>query len=239
MKIIVVGAATNIKNTIEFNNKSQASEDDLLKFSDCDIECYDMTYVANIQKNGINYISKAFHLEDTHILSDSLNIVVEFCNLLDENFVNHGEAGINQYIDRKQFACNHKIAYLACGCSWNRGFPDECIQYILKHGLYTPCDACDVDSLLYIISVIQKIYDENKEDIMLPYITGLYHMMGTLMWRGDGFDDVIRKLIEISIKSHELDGDLLAFINHEKKWNHIKWSIREEFNRFVYGHAII
>jgi hypothetical protein len=239
MKIIIVGAATHIKNTIEFNNRSQASHDDLMKFPDCNIECYDMTYVANIQRNGINYISKAFVLEDTSVLSDELNIVVEFCNLLDENFVNHGNHGKHAYLSRKEFGNKHKVVFLACGCSWNRGFPIDCIKYIIDQNMYTPCDACNLDDLLYTISIIQKIYDENKQDIMLPYIIGLYDMMGTIMWRGEEFEEVLRKLIQLSIHSSEVDCELLSFVNHEKKWNHIKWSKREDFNRFIYGHAII
>lgn len=241
--IIIVGAK-DPNNSI--NNINQASHLDLCKiknmYKNININCYDMLYDSNYELDDIQYKIERFDFYNLDFFKkDSINIIIEFCNLLDENDINN-----NRYINNEQLY-NYKIIYLACGCSWNKGFPIECLYFIFENNnIYTPINVNDVDSYLYIISSVHSIYQENIEYVMEPYLKGLYHIMGTLKWRGCNsnnyeHEDILRKLfilIELDdIKEiSDIDkNDLELFISYEKHWNELKWSVRENITKFIYG----
>lgn len=244
VKIIIVGGKAPDNNPGIENNVLQAAHSDLLSLSGtCDIVCYDIAYGYAEEIDGIKYINDYYYIGDTEQLdSDCLNIIIEFCNPLDENFINHTAYGNRQYENLMKYDCK-KVAILSCGCGWNQGFPVKCVQEIIQNGLVTPCDAYNVDSLLYIISTIQMLKNDNILEPMYPYLRGFYQCCGTLMWRGctaDGYfsEKVIRDLFEIlgtDMVSAEDAKELQTFVDNHKHWNQLKWSLRNMLNEYIYG----
>jgi hypothetical protein len=244
-KIIIIGAKAPDNNSTVANNVLQADHNDLCALkSTIDIICYDVAYPYTIDIDGIKYINDHFHFGDTDPLcTDGLNIIIEFCNCLDENFINHSSYGNRQYEHLMQYNGTYKIAIVSCGCGWNQGFPLDCVKEIIKNNIVTPCDAYNVDSLLYIISTVQMLKNDNILHTMYPYLKGLYQCCGTLMWRGSSVDayfseNVIRDLIEIL--GTDMVGladsiELKAFIENKKHWNQLKWSLRNQLNEYIYG----
>jgi len=243
--IIIVGARDQEYNV---NNSSQASHIDLCNlkniFENVTIKCYDPLYNNSFDLDGIEYIKDLFYINDTNYFKkEAINIIVEFCNLFDENDINN-----SKYYNSEIF--NYNIVYLACGCSYDKGFPIECISLIMNtSGIYTPFDNKNIDSYLYSVSIVNNIYNENKEDIMEPYLNGLYHILGTLKWRGYRGDNyksehVLRELftlIDINTIENINDTnkkDLYDFVKNKKHWNKMNWNTRENITKFIYGKKI-
>lgn len=246
VNIIVVGAKDSESND---NNVLQASHEDLLLLktlhSEITITCYDMLYTSSCVRDSIIYEQKSFCFNENFIESHSHNIIIEFCNLLDENDINHMTYKTS---DTFQTLSECTIAYLACGCAWSSGFPIDCILHIIENSLHSPTQINNIDSFLYIISTVHCIYNNNIQHNMQPYLRGFHHIAGTLAWRGCAQNDyasenVIRNLLELIIADIDnLDDDdrrdLHFFLTKEKHWNFLKWQTREKIAKFIYGKDI-
>jgi hypothetical protein len=244
--IIVIGAHHINSN----NNPNQASHDDMIKLLkicknegyECKITCYDPMYGFSRTDNNIQYINKIFELGDTKcLIKNAKNIIIEFCNLLDEHAIHHG---MEQHNNLMKYCLydgynSYDVCFLACGCSWNNGFPIDCIMNVIKYNMYTPCNALDVNCLVYVIANIQYIYSKNIEDVMEPYIDGLCQVIGTFKWRSKESEGVVRQLFrEIEGSMHLPDyfiERLEKFMEYKSKWNEMPWSLREYISNFVYN----
>lgn len=239
--IIVVGAKDSL---CDGNNMFQANHKDLCNVLSYDknigISCYDMMYPKTYILDNIQYVKDQFLIGDIRYLKkDNMNIIIEFCNLLDEYDVNNGLCFNKQIFD-------YKIAYLACGCCWNKGFPIECIKTIIENQVfYTPFDYKYVNSYLDVISIIHYIYNNNNPCIMEPYIKGLKCTLGSLKWRGSQTDNyasdgVLRELFiligyeNVDELNDEDHSEIQKFVSYQKHWNQLKWSTRENVNKFLY-----
>lgn len=251
MNVILVGAkkAELCDNDARlWNNVEQASHTDLIYLKDlfcCDVTCYDPGYTESCDMDGITYLKDIFYFDCDYIKEDKVNVIVEFSNMLDENYINHG---LDNAQHNNLMKCRlYKIVVLACGCSWNKGFPIQCISYLYDSKFYTPCDPYYIDNLLYVISCTSFIQslEEEKRDVLYPYRLGLYQCMGTMMWRGcetDGYksENVMRELFGL-IGTDCIDGEdlqkeeLIEFINGNKHWNTLSWDLRKALSKFVYG----
>lgn len=243
MNIIIIGAKDcNDK----LNNSLQADHRDLVnfknKYNDIIITCYDILYDKCNIVDDIIYKNAIFEIGDVNVLEkNKLNIVIEFCNLFNEYYLNHGETGnaiYNKLLNYKEY----NISFLNCGCSWNAGFPIKCIDNIVKYKFFTPCDALDVNNLLITISTISEINNNNLLPYMQSYIIGLYQIMGSMLWRNIVTQDVLRNLfniIDLDFLNIEEKKEFQSFLNKEKIWNNLKWSIRDKCNNFIYSYNLI
>jgi hypothetical protein len=242
-RLIVVGAKD--PNDM-LNNVRQAAHADLVRLSQLykmDVVCYDVAYSVSQEIDGVKYINENYFLGDTdQLCKDSLNIIIEFCNFLDENFINHNGYGCLQYENLMRYS-GYKIAILSCGCGWSQGFPSECVEEIVKNNLITPYDAYSIYSLLYVISTVQFLKEQGIVAGMQPYLMGIYRSIGTLMWRGCAADSyfsegVVRELFEIlgtdMVPAND-SNELQSFVDKSKHWNQLKWSLRKQLNEYIYG----
>lgn len=252
--IIIIGAYSYVSSDLNvsdvssevcnWNNPLQASHNDLCKLQNeiINITCYDLLYKHSSLQDNISYVSACFSFDDTSLLCKGKhNIIIEFCNMFDENFINHA-CKQNKLMKLDDY----KITVLACGCAWDKGFPLECVLNIIySDNIVTPCNPYSVDNYLYVISCIRYIYESNLQDIMQPYLYGLYQNMGTLKWRGSEADfyaseNVLRELFELigvdayDLSEHHKD-DLQNFVEGKKHWNKLSWSLREELCSYIYG----
>jgi len=241
--IIIVGAKDVKDHEVveNWNNKLQASHEDLLNISNdfVKITCYDPQYAYTISKDDIEYTNELFGLQ--MMSKEHFNIIIEFCNMFDENFVNR------QYYQYRLSDYNdYKLAILSCGCGWNKWFPIECVLNIIySDNIFTPTDPYNVDNFLYVISTVQYIYVNKMQECNQPYLLGLYQTMGTLKWRGSESDAyaserVLRELFSlIGTDAYDLSDryreELQAFVRCEKHWNKLPWSLRELMCKYIYG----
>jgi hypothetical protein len=244
MRILIIGAKDPES---DMNNTLQAAHDDLLLLKQwqpsLEIICYDVAYPCTINIDGIQYKNEPYFTGDTDKLCKiSMNIIIEFCNALDENFINHSTYGNRQYENLMKYS-GFNIAILSCGCGWNQGFPVQCVKEVIYNKFITPYDAYSLDNFLYVISVTQTIRNNTTHDYMQPYVKGLYQCMGTLMWRGSQSDEyysenIIRELFQIvgtdMVSINDVQ-ELEDFIQGAKHWNHLKWSLRKQLNDYIYG----
>jgi hypothetical protein len=232
--IIVIGA---------FDNALQAKHEDLVSLYNffetgkCIITCYDVLYDTSREKDNITYKNDFFDLGETCCLQkDANNIIIEFCNLLDENAIHHN---LNQHVCLVKYE-DYKMTFLACGCGWNKGFPIECIMHIIQsYNIYTPTDALSVDSFLYVISSIEYIYQNKLEHVMEPYIQGIYQVLGTCKWRANESENIMKELFcilgtDIPGLSDMHKDCLQDFLENKKKWNQLPWHFRESISNFIY-----
>ena len=236
--IIIVGA---------FDNNLQAKHEDLcllqsfFETGKCKITSYDILYDCCKQLDNIYYKNDLFHIGDISILQkESHNIIIEFCNLLDENAIHHN---LNQHLCLVKYR-DYKVSILACGCGWNKGFPIECIMHIIQSdSIYTPTDALSVDSLLHTISCVQYIYQNKLEHVMQPYLQGLYQCMGTIKWRNNESEATLKELLvvlgtDIPNLTDTNQKHLQEFISNHKKWNHLPYDFRESISNFIYHKCV-
>lgn len=242
--ILIIGAKDCVHN---INNVYQAYHIDMCNLKNTygeqniSITCFDMLYDKSYELDGIQYKKEVYSIDDVrHLKKTCKNVIIEFSNFLDENNINHGI-----YFNKELF--DYNIVYLACGCGWNKGFPSECISMSIENqNIHTPFDCNNIDNFLYVISSTHSIYQENKQDIMQPYLKGIYQVMGTLKWRGSQANEyvsekVLRELFvligteDMSEITDEDSVELKAFVAHQKHWNQIKWSTRENMTKFIFG----
>lgn len=246
VNIIIVGAkdAKDHTNIELWNNPLQASTSDLMtimKRTNTQITCFDYLYPYNTIFENILYCNEGYVVGDVDIIHrDSLNIIIEFCNLFDENWINHNEHNKLRYIPLQKYD-DYNVALLSCGCGWEKGLPIDCITYVIQNRLITKFNPYSVDNLLYTMSSIRSISPENKS-MMYPYIYGLHQMMGTFMWRGCKQDDyesehILKELFSL-IGTSELSEDISEveeFINGKKHWNNMSWATRKRLSTYMYS----
>jgi hypothetical protein len=232
--IIVIGA---------YGNDMQANHEDmcillsLFNKDKCKITCYDPLYESSKIMDDIVYTKELFVLGDVNNMqTNAKNIIIEFCNLLDENEIHHG---LYQHMCLMSYK-DYNTVLLACGCGWNMGFPIECIMHITENdNIMSPTNALSVDSFLYVISSIQYVYANKLEHVFEPYLIGLYQIMGTFKWRNSDSEHVLQELFSIiGSDIPELSGEqkcfLKDFMNGEKQWKELPWGLRESVSYFVY-----
>jgi hypothetical protein len=196
INIIIIGGKNNIESTykknnvLTYNNPYQANHLTLIElinhYRNINIYNYDMyefenNYIYNT--NNIFYFNELYNLGDTTYIDKNAthNIIIEFCNILNENDINNDG---NDYYDKIIKYNEYNLTWISCGCMWNKGFPINLIKYIIDNKYYTPIDFNSPQSFLDAISNSQRIINENNEDLMKPYSQGVYQMLGTLFWRG-------------------------------------------------------
>lgn len=248
INLIIIGAKADGTREL-INNSLQAHHKDLCNFKslyDANIFCYDIGYCQNEVKDDIYYVADKYNLGDISIFQlDAINIIIEFCNFLDENYLNHGEYGQYQHENMLNYI-PYRVALLSCGCGWQYGFPIQCLKNIIEHKLLTYFNAYDVDCFLSTISNVQYITNADFENIsdMQPFLDGMYQVMGTLKWRGCESDNyksevILRELFTLIIDNVSINNDdkndLLSFIENKKHWNNLKWSTRIALSEFVYS----
>lgn len=236
--IIVIGA---------YGNDMQATHEDmclllsLFEQTEFKITCYDPLYETSKIMDDIVYAKEFFVLGDVNNMQiHAKNIIIEFCNLLDENEIHHS---LYQHMHLMSYK-DYNTVVLACGCSWNRGFPIECIMHIIENdNIMSPTDALSVDSFLYVISSIQYIYDNKLEYVLEPYLIGLYQIMGTFKWRNSDSEHVLQELFSIIGSDIPELSDvqkcfLKDFMNGVMQWKELPWSLRETLSHFVYKQIV-
>lgn len=250
VNIIIIGGHGGSKDVnANDNNPQQADIKDLLKFKkdmsklsyNVDITCIDPCYEStNIIENAIYFIKDFYNLGDTHLFSkESHNIIIDFCNMLNENHVNHGE--INQQYDKMILYKDYKFTWISCGCLWDKMFPSTVLQTVIENRYYTPVQHT-VGSFEYAINVNLNIKENNIAKEMLPYSQGIYQSLGTLMYRGcksDNFisENVLRDLF-IKIGKFFNNEEIDDFVNNKKHWNFISRPVRILATEYIYGKYI-
>ncbi len=230
-----------------FNNPLQASHTDLLELKrkyNCSIKCIDGLYDRYYKIDNIEYIQDHFSIcDNTYFEKDKINILVDFCNYFNENYINNlcTDYGKDYYNNLIKYE-DYKIVLLICGCCWDKKLPIVDIYNVINNNIYTPFNPFNIENYLYIMEILQK--EENKIPI---YVKGLYYNMGTVLWRGcknDNYisDNVLRELLNIinlnyfTIEERE---DIYKFINKTIPWNYLKRDIRVKLAYFIYGNNII
>ena len=252
VNIVIVGAKSyandrNEDNDIElWNNKKQADLCVLTAYKfileenfNVTIKCIDCCYKYNTIFNGIQIIKDTFKSNDTQYLEDdSINIIIEFCNMFNENWctlnINYYKEDILKYYD-------YKIALLSCGCSWGKGFVNDAIDNILKYNLVTPFNVLSIESFIVAIEYTSLINEHKINNIMKPYNKGLLQILGTVLYRGynDHYESeiVLNELFQIidpPLNNLELK-EFNKFINKKIHWNNLNNSIRTKISLYIYN----
>lgn len=253
INIIIIGAKNNETfnvNIIEsYNNPKQANQNDIInlcniyKNRNINIFCLDNYNDIILYNNNISYINDFFKLGDEKYFNKyAHNIVIEFCNMLDEYFINHD---YNKQNDKLLNYIDYKFTWLACGCGWDKGFPINTICTIINDKYYTPIDTKSIDSYINAIISTNKIKENNIEETMKPYSQGIYQSLGTILYRGCEADysseDVLLELFKIispSLSNIELI-EFEKFLNKELHWNRLNRNIRVNLTYFIYGNVDI
>jgi hypothetical protein len=238
INLIIIGAQRyDIKiseDYKEWNNTNQASyyvlKQLMSEFKNMKISCLDGNYPSNVDNNDIQYIKEYYDVPETKYFDiDSHNIIIDFCNLLDENWCS---SKTNYHVYDKKY----NITFVACGCGWNDGFPIDTLKTIIQHKLYTPFDPMNITSYLTSIS-----YSEYVTGNMKPFYQGIYQVLGTLMFRGYSknykLEEPLRELFKIT------DAPLNATYNDEFKlfvdgsihWNQLSREIRLLMTKYIYN----
>jgi hypothetical protein len=238
INLIVIGAKRSdieiSEDYMEWNNPNQASYFVLLQllseFKNMKIFCLDGGYPNNITNNDIQFIKEYYDLSNTkyfHI--NSHNIIIEFCNLLDENWCS---SSTHYYIHDK----NYKVSFLACGCCWNDGMPVDTIKTVIKDKLYTPLDPMNIES--YLTSIGYSIYN-NKN--MMSFYQGIYQILGTLMYRGYShnykLEEPLRKLFKIIDVPLNISqkNEFKLFLDGNIHWNQLARTIKLLMTKYIYN----
>lgn len=251
INIIIIGGKNNQsfnENDIEtFNNPNQAKQSDIFNLNNIlndkkiNVYCFDKYNGEYIQDNVI-YFNSFFTLGDTKYLNKNAhNIVIEFCNMLDENFINHEN---NKQNDKLMNYSDYKFTWIACGCSWDKGFPSHLIYKIVNDKYYTPINAFSINSFLNAIVSSNRIKDNKKDNTMKPYSQGIYQSLGTILYRGCESDysseNILFELfniIEPQLSSDEMI-EFEKFLNKEIHWNRLTRNIRIKLTSYIYGDNI-
>lgn len=161
INLIILGAQRTDKPTKisedyrEWNNTNQANyyvlKQLLSVYQNMKIFCLDGNYPSNVNNNKIQYFKQYYNVEETKYFDiNSHNIIIEFCNLLDENWCS-SKTYYHKYDDK------YKLSFISCGCCWNNDFPIETLRTVIQHKLYTPLEPMDFNS--YLTSISYTKYD--------------------------------------------------------------------------------
>ena len=161
INLIILGAQRTDKPTKisedykEWNNPNQANyyvlKQLLSEYENMNIFCLDGNYPSHVNNNKIQYMKKYYNVDETKYFDTyAHNIIIEFCNLLDEYWCS-SKTNYHKY-DNK-----YNLSFISCGCSWNNGFPIETLRTVIQHKLYTPLDPMDYKS--YLTSISYTKYD--------------------------------------------------------------------------------
>lgn len=256
VNIVIIGAhgfheninINTLNNYKNWNNVDQASYYDMSLCIDqirtiCNIQniniyCIDPQYYFTVRDKNIHYINDYFKVGDTAYCTKSGHtIFVEFCNLLDEYYVTKPYAvhPISEYN-------NYKISWISCGCSWDQAFPTDLIIKLVQEHIYTPTDITCAQSYMYAYNFNKR----NCDALFQPFCQGLYHVLGTFLWRGykDNYEyervllEFIPKLLDVGIDNC-IQQELKSFISQDTHWNALQRSTREKINEIVLGKLII
>lgn len=238
LNLIIIGAQRHdielSEDYKEWNNTNQASyfvlKQLLSEFKNMKISCLDGNYPSNIDNDDIRYVKEYYNLPETKYFDiDSHNIIIEFCNLLDENWCS---SKTNHHVYDEKY----NISFVACGCCWNDGFPIDTLKTIIQHKLYTPFDPMNITS--YLTSISYSVYDTGN---MKPFYQGIYQILGTVMFRGYSqnytLEEPLRELFNI------IDAPLNSSYNNEFKlflegsihWNQLSREIRLLMTKYIYN----
>lgn len=250
INLIIIGAHSN-ENYDGYNNPKQADISDLIFFKEnmknksysVKITCIDPMYNKYESHSSYEFIEfkkEMYKLGDTELLSkDSHNIIIEFCNMLDENYINYGENN-DQYKNMIKYK-DYKLTWISCGCMWNKYFPQKVLETVILSKYYTPIIQ-DKDSYDSAIEITQKIKQMPLffQEMMRPYSQGIYQNLGTLYWRGCETDDYKSENILKEVFSNiEIPEEMNRFLKNEIHWNMLTRKTREWATQYVYGNNII
>lgn len=249
INIIIVGAKNNIKNINGLNNPNQAKHRDLLElkkiYKNINIICldsYDKTYIID----NIRYINEFFELGNNKYFDiNSHNIIIEFCNMLNENFINHENNNQNDLLMKYSA---YKFTWLSCGCGWCNKFPLNLIKIIIDKEYYTPIDINNIDSYIDTIINTSTIISNNIETIMIPYSQGVYQSLGTILYRGGksfssiyNSENILLELFTI-LQPPLTEVEMIEFNNFLLKnihWNNLNIKLRIKITKYIYGNNIV
>lgn len=243
VNLIIIGAKRfdiEISNDyMEWNNPNQASyyilKQLLLEIKNIKIFCLDGDYPKNITNINIQFIKEYYKPTDTKYFDiNSHNIIIDFCNLLDENWCS-STTNYNIY-DNK-----YNMTFIACGCCWNNNFPIDILKTVIEYKLYTPTDPMNISSYLTSINYSQQF--QNIE-YMKPFHKGIYQILGTLMFRGykDNYklEEPLRELFKINsdfeiLLNNSQIIEFNLFLNKNIHWNQLSRIIRLLITKYIYS----
>lgn len=240
INLIIIGAKRFdieiLEDYKEWNNPNQANYFVLLQllseFKNMKIFCLDGSYPNNITNNNIQFIKEYYYLSDTKYFNiNSHNIIIEFCNLLDENWCS---SSTNYYT----YNNNYNITFLACGCCWSNGLPIDIIKIAIENKLYTPFNPMNIDSYLTSIGYSNSNYN-NKN--MISFYQGIYQILGTLMFRGYShnykLEEPLRELFKIIDTPLNIsqNNELQLFCDGNIHWNQLSRTIKLLMTKYIYN----
>lgn len=275
--LIVVGAAaSNIdlgNDPYKWNNPKQADIHEVLKFGSMlkaegmtvQIQFWDPMYPGSEETDYLlnhmrdsefgefHIYRESFDLRNAKgiISGDCVNIVLEFYNPLDENWVMQGVKAAPTYLSKYK---DDHLAFLACGCMWDKGFPADCIwqciwQYMTIN-LTTPLETNNwmmFEQLLSMDACFARPASD-KSEVLMPFLKGCMMVMGTLMCRGMGEDysteEVVLEFVRFGsisayMKTEAMSEELASFANGTRRWNTLSYALRKHVSELVYGeHAV-
>lgn len=240
LNLIIIGARRHdielSEDYKEWNNTNQASyfvlKQLLSEFKNMKILCLDGNYPSNVDNDDddIRYIKEYYNVPETKYFDiDSHNIIIEFCNLLDENWC-CSKTNYHVYDEK------YNISYVACGCSWNDGFPIDTLKTIIQHKLYTPFDPMNITS--YLTSISYSVYDREN---MKPFYQGIYQVLGTVMFRGYSqnykLEEPLRELFKIidAPLNSSYNNEFKLFLDGSIHWNQLSREIRLLMTKYIYN----
>ena len=187
---------------------------------------YEFTSSQASQFSSIKYDD--FNINDPKYMDkDAHNIVVDFVNLLDENWVafDMHEQRMGLYEAYKDY----KFALLACGPFIKKGFPNDAVMEIVKKGYETPRQYWSAKGFCDAIALSNRFKNEGIENTMKPFMQGVFQMIGTLQYRGMApnysSEEPVRDMLKI--RNIIQDPSAKKFINGEIRFHEIAMHIKE------------
>jgi hypothetical protein len=203
------------------------------------IKLVDGCYPSSSKDTSFSIIKGSFDIMDPMYLDkDAHNVVVEFCNLMDENWNGWGQNSDNGLAFYNKYK-DYKFAYLACGCMWKRGFPSDAVIEIVSKDYQTPRECWSVNAYLDCIQMVEEIKEDGMEEALQSFLKGVYEVMGTLKYRGRpgdwSLEEPIRDLLQMVVIPVEYAGNIERFISGDIRYNRLSLDTRMYINTLVYG----
>lgn len=262
INIIVVGGFnlidynTVIKSNIEtWNNPQQCKYSDMVNYKKelqkkygILISHFDPSFPKTLDNIEISHYKDSFNLntisspilKKEYYKKDAINIVISFTPFdnLNENWPNNDEPP--KFDNVKDF----NIIYIICGCVWDKNFPIDIINNILKYNLKTPLDTYNVKSYLYMIKNIELFNKKNIYKVMKPYILPIFQILGDPSFRGfqgnnyKGNNEMKNLIVELLTDDNfkkNFTNEQINIIENNNIWNHLDVNIKNIFCKLVYG----